>query len=164
MIMTRLSFVAAAICCSLAAADSVEAQGSVAGGKVKGARLVAIVHSAQSLGPSHVKVVRRVQAEPRDIVLVDSAASSQDLAAALLLFAMLRSQNGDSLTEPMSAVPSNALLPPTFSGGSLDAWSVAQLRRLRTSGALRSVPGFGTSKVIMVRVPPATVRVSGETR
>lgn len=128
--------------------------------RASGSRQVGIVRSSRSLGPSHVNVTRRIRGAPRDIILVDDQAASHDLIAALYLFSMLRSEKGDSLQTPVSAVPSDLKLPATLAGGALASWADSQLVRLRTSRGRWNVPGIGVTQMIRVRVPAARIRIS----
>src|SRR5688572_19042637 len=77
---------------------------------------VALVASEATLGGLHVRVLRRNNQKPHDVILVDAFATSRDLASAIQLLGSLRAQLGDSLPHDLRASPTSAVPPSDWTG------------------------------------------------
>lgn len=115
---------------------------------------VALVTSDALLGGSHVRVLRRVNFRPHDVILVDPQATPRDLAAGIQLLTSLRAQFGDSLQHDLRAVPTSDTPPADWRGSPYEAWMGEQLARLR-SARTYAVDGIGSARAVSITVPAA---------
>jgi hypothetical protein len=120
---------------------------------------VALVASDTALSGSHVRVLRRNQQKPFDVILVSPQATSRDLATGVQLFSALRAQHGDSLLHDIRATPISGTPPLDWDGSPYQIWMDQQLTRLRRAQPY-DVGGIGVARAVMITVPAARGRVS----
>jgi hypothetical protein len=113
---------------------------------------VVIMASDSALGTTHALVLRRAALNPREVILLDSAAGPLNLAASMRLLTALRAQWGDSLTTDWRVSPGFYAPARDYPGSPYEQWLNDQLKRL--AGAKRySVAGLGSGRVIVITLP-----------
>ena len=113
---------------------------------------VIIMATDSSLGTSHALVLRRAELNPREVILLDSAAGPINLAAAMRLLTALRAQWGDSLSADWRMSPGFYAPAPDYPGSPYEQWLKDQLKRLAEARRF-AVAGLGTGRVIVITLP-----------
>jgi hypothetical protein len=117
-------------------------------------------------GPSPSKggrteVVRRAQRAPRDVVIVGTNATAEDLAGALAMINALRTQFGDSLTTDLRARAEVVRPGKTWDKSSYHSWLIQQLVRLRSAKPV-DVADFGTVRAVQITLPAPRGTIGSE--
>lgn len=113
---------------------------------------VVIMATDSALGTSHALVLRRAGLNPREVILLDSAAGPLHLAAAMRLLTALRAHWGDSLSADWRMSPGFYAPAPDYPGSPYEQWLKDQLKRLAEAKRY-SVAGLGSGRVIVITLP-----------
>lgn len=123
------------------------------------ARVTLVAGATPSRG-GRTEVVRHVNRDPRNMIIVDRNATADDLAAAIALMNALRKQFGDSLTSDLRARPASFRAGAEWQNSPYRQWLIDQLARLRRASEV-PLSNLGVVRAVDITLPSPTGTISG---